>query len=185
MRLGKYQQWLYPFLYPFEMLQQYYFKIHFMIMVTTLLTKLLDCEFLVVFKLSPVQCFKYSDVYSDVVWKKWKFKCSLQMYWSLHHEIYVIPQGCYVEKGLCVVTLAGYLKTDSLQQLLSFYSVFLACQKCSTRALAVYVSHICPVFLLFLPLPQNSKKGLVAWQVWWKICYPPAAASAGAKLLLW
>lgn len=90
------------------------------------------------------------------------------MCWSLHHEICVIPRGCCVEKGLWAVTLAGYLKTDSLQQLLSFYSVFLACQKCSTRALAVYVSHICSVFLfvLFLPLPQNSKKGLVAWQVW-------------------
>lgn len=89
------------------------------------------------------------------------------MYWSLHHEIYVIPRDCCVEKGPWAVTLAGYLKTDFLQHLLSFYSVFLACQKCSTRALAVYVSHICPVFLfvLFLPLPQNSKKGLVAWQV--------------------
>lgn len=89
------------------------------------------------------------------------------MYWSLHHEIYVIPRGCCVEKGPWAVTLAGYLKTDSIQHLLSFYSVFLACQKCSTRALAVCVSHICPVFLfvLFLPLPQNSKKGLVAWQV--------------------
>lgn len=88
------------------------------------------------------------------------------MRWSLHHEIYVIPQGCYVEKGLWAVTLAGCLKTDSLQQLMPFYSVFLACQKCSTRALAVYVSHISVfLFVLFLPLPQNSKKGLVAWQV--------------------
>lgn len=32
----------------------------------------------------------------------------------------------------------------------------------------LFVSPICSVFLfvLFLPLPQNSKKGLVAWQVW-------------------
>lgn len=31
----------------------------------------------------------------------------------------------------------------------------------------LFVSPICSVFLfvLFLPLPQNSKKGLVAWQV--------------------
>lgn len=38
------------------------------------------------------------------------------------------------------------------------------------RVRAVYVSPVCSVFLfvLFLPLPQNSKKGLVAWQVWCK-----------------
>lgn len=90
------------------------------------------------------------------------------MYWSLHREICIIPRDCCVEKGLWAVTLAG-----DLEEILSgscchsVYSVFLACQKRSTRALAVDVSPICSIFLfvLFLPLPQNSKKGLVAWQV--------------------
>lgn len=58
MRLRKHQQWLYSFLYPFEMLQQYYFKMYFMIMVTELVIKLLySVNFLLVFKLSPIQCF--------------------------------------------------------------------------------------------------------------------------------
>lgn len=141
------------------------------------------CEFFLVLKLSPVQCFilwcyeKTQNLNSNA-FCKYVGHCIMR---------FVIPQGCFVKKGLWAVTLAEYLKTDSLQQLLSFYSVFLACQKCSTRALAVYVSHVCSVFLCFVSsftTEQQKRLSSLAGMMW-KVCYPPAAASAGAKLVLW
>lgn len=50
------------------------------------------------------------------------------MSWSLHREFYIIPRGCTVERGLWAVTLAGYLKTDSLQQLLPFCLQCISCR---------------------------------------------------------
>lgn len=154
MRFSKHQQWLDHFLYPFEMLQQYYFKIYFMVMVTELVVKLLDSEFLLVIKLSPVQCFiLWCHEKNENLNKSALFKC-------VGHCImrFVIPWGCCVEKGLWAVTVAGYLKTDSLQQLLSFYSVLLACQKCSTRALAVCLTHLFCISFCFFLYHRAAKK---------------------------
>lgn len=175
---------LYPFLYPFEMLQQYYFKMYFMIMVTKLVIKLCGsvnfCWFW--------SCLLSNVLFSDVTKRKQNLNKNAFCKCVGHCIVrFVIPQGCFVKKGLWAVTLAGYLKTDSLQQLLSFYSVFLACQKCSTRALAVYVSHVCSVFLCFVSsftTEQQKRLSSLAGMMW-KVCYPPAAASAGAKLVLW
>lgn len=96
MRLSKHQQLLYPFLHPFEMLQQYYFKMYFIIMVTELVIKLLDSvNFLLVFKLSPVQCF-ICWCYKKNLNKGALCKCvgHCIMRFKLSHEAAVWRTGC-------------------------------------------------------------------------------------------
>lgn len=152
-----------PFLYPFKVLQHYCFKMYFMLTDNRVSWQVVwPCESLLFFKLSPVQLLSFSDV------KKKSFVNNIGhciMRFILFHKAAVWRRDC----GLSL--WQGIWKQILFSSCChSIYSVFLACQKCSTRALAVYVSPICSVFLLilFLPLPQNSKKGLVAWQVWYE-----------------
>lgn len=121
------------------------------------------CESLLFSKLSPVQLLSSSDV-------KEKRNAFLQIYcsWDLYYSTRLLcgegTVGCHfgrIFENRFSPAAAAVLSTAY------FLPVRNAAPK---RVRAVYVSPICSVFLfvLFLPLPQNSKKGLVAWQVWCK-----------------
>lgn len=98
MRLSKHQQWLYPFLYRSEMLQQYYFKMYFMIMVTELVVKLLDSVNFYWFS----NCLLSNVLFSDVMKKKENLskgalcKCVAHciMRFMLSHEAAVWRRDC-------------------------------------------------------------------------------------------
>lgn len=166
MRLSKHQ-WLDPFLYPFEMLQHYCLKMYFMLMVTVSCQVVWLCESLLFFKFSPVQLFSFSDVKKKFFKKINKMlfaNVSVTASWDLCYSTMLLRGEGTVGRHFGRV-FENRFSPAAAAILSTVY--FLPVRNAAPEHL-LFMSHPFVLYFLFcvFPLPQNSKKGLVAWQVW-------------------
>lgn len=154
----------------------------FLLMVAKLTVKLFDSVSLYWFSNCLLPNFKK---FSDVKKKKNKNKFFTIVLVTASWGLYCSMRPLCGE-GLWAVMLAGHLKTDSSSCCHSVYSILLACQKCSTRAFAVCLTHLfCVSFCFVSSVTTEQQKRLSSLAgMTWKVCYHPTAASAEAKLLL-
>lgn len=185
MRLSKHQQWLDNFLYPFEMLQQYCFKMYFMIRVTELVVKLLDSGNFYWFS----NCLLSNVSFSDVMKKNENLNKS-----ALSNVLVTASWDlCYSTRLLCGEGTVGChfgrvfenRFSPAAAIILQRISCLSEMQHQSTCCLCL--THLfCISFCFVSSFTTEQQKRLSSLAgMMWKVCYSPAAASAGAKLLLW